>query len=211
MRGEKATRVQSQFDLHVHSTGSFDSKLRPRQILTKARNLGLSGISITDHDRLTEVQNPYPDLLLIPGMEIRIYDQGLCPSWGADLLALGIEHEVETGRGLFSTIEAIHDAGGVVVVPHPFSSKDEFPALNEGVYDIAHLVEGIEVLNQKKHLDNVRARKLSETFNLAKIGGSDAHELEYLGRVVTVSEAIHSSEELLVAIRHRRCRALKVF
>jgi len=66
-------------------------------------------------------------------------------------------------------------------------------------------------MNPKKHLDNIRARKLSETFGLARIGGSDAHTLEHLGRVVTVLENVHSSEELMMAIRDRRCRAMKMF
>lgn len=210
MKGKSFSGIPCKFDLHVHSIGSFDSKLRPKQILSRARNLGLGGISITDHDRLTRIQNPYPDFFVVPGMEIRVYDCELCPSWGADLLAIGIDHEVKIGLDLTSTIEAIHEAGGVVVIPHPFSSKDEFPALNEGVYDIAHLVEGIEVLNPKKHLDNARARKVSETFGLARIGGSDAHELEHLGRVVTVTKNVQSSEELLFEIRNRRCRAVKV-
>ncbi len=211
MTENNVSRIPCKFDLHVHSTGSFDSNLKPKQIISRARNLGLRGISVTDHDRLTRIRNPYTDLLVVPGMEIRVYDGELCPSWGADLLAIGIDHEVEIGLDLHSTIEAIHDAGGAVVIPHPFSSKDEFPALNEGVYNIAHLVEGIEVMNPKKHLDNIRARKLSETFGLARIGGSDAHTLEHLGRVVTVLENVHSSEELMMAIRDRRCRAMKMF
>ncbi len=61
-------------DLHIHSTAS-DGSLSPEEIVTKAYDLGLAAISITDHDtadavlRLTSFDFP-PGLEFISGIEI---------------------------------------------------------------------------------------------------------------------------------------------
>ena len=65
----------SQVDLHVHSTVS-DGKYSPKDIIEKAAALGLKVISLTDHDSVDGIvpanaaAEIYPDLRLIPGVEI---------------------------------------------------------------------------------------------------------------------------------------------
>lgn len=62
-------------DLHLHTTAS-DGMLSPQELVSKASEIGLDVIAITDHDSvkgipsaLEEATN-YPDLLVIPGVEI---------------------------------------------------------------------------------------------------------------------------------------------
>ena len=65
----------SQVDLHIHSTAS-DGKFSPAAIVGKAAELGLKVIALTDHDTVdgippaTEASGAFPDLKLIPGVEI---------------------------------------------------------------------------------------------------------------------------------------------
>ena len=62
-------------DLHVHSTAS-DGKHNPATIISKAAEIGLKVISLTDHDSIDgiipalEAVKNYPDLTFIPGVEI---------------------------------------------------------------------------------------------------------------------------------------------
>ncbi len=65
----------SQVDLHVHTTAS-DGKFTPSDIVRKSAALGLTVISICDHDTvngiaeaLTAAQN-FSGLRVIPGVEI---------------------------------------------------------------------------------------------------------------------------------------------
>ncbi|MDD5339285.1 MAG: PHP domain-containing protein [Dehalococcoidales bacterium] len=65
----------SQVDLHFHSTAS-DGKHTPAELVKKAAEKGLKVISLTDHDSIEgvapalEAAKAYPDLTLIPGVEI---------------------------------------------------------------------------------------------------------------------------------------------
>jgi predicted metal-dependent phosphoesterase TrpH len=65
----------SQVDLHIHSTVS-DGRFSPVEIVSKAVDLGLRVISLTDHDTVNGIQEAlaaakdFPDLIMIPGVEI---------------------------------------------------------------------------------------------------------------------------------------------
>jgi predicted metal-dependent phosphoesterase TrpH len=62
-------------DLHLHTTAS-DGKFSPEEIVKKAAGLGLRTIAITDHDTIGGIvpalnaARSYPDLMVIPGVEI---------------------------------------------------------------------------------------------------------------------------------------------
>ena len=65
-------------DLHLHTTAS-DGRLSPQEIVLKASQLGLDVIAITDHDSVEgippalEAAKSFPQLLVIPGVEINTY------------------------------------------------------------------------------------------------------------------------------------------
>jgi len=65
----------SQVDLHIHTTAS-DGKFSPLEIVCKAREAGLTYISICDHDSIEgvrparEAASHYPGLTVISGVEI---------------------------------------------------------------------------------------------------------------------------------------------
>ncbi len=64
------------FDLHIHSEYSYDSFNKIDNILKVAKERGLSGIAITDHNKFrgsleASAKAKQYDLLVIPGMERR--------------------------------------------------------------------------------------------------------------------------------------------
>ncbi len=187
------------FDLHVHSTGSPDSRLTPAAAMTRCRALGLRGLSFTDHDRLTRMDSPFGDLALVPGAE-------LSTEWG-DLLALGISELPPPGLAVPELIDAIHAQGGVAVVPHPFSVQLARICMNERVLDIIDVIDGLEVTSPKRSVDNSRARRLAREHGKAVIGGSDAHSSEGLGHGLTSCKE-GTVEGLLEAIRRGKTGAL---
>ncbi|MGA1821211.1 MAG: PHP domain-containing protein [Thermoplasmatota archaeon] len=190
--------MRYRFDLHVHSDRSPDSVISPKLILTRARELGLNGFSVTDHDAYTEIGSPYEDLIAVPGMEITIEDIN------AHILAVGIQGPVRTGLDLHETMDMIHDLNGVSISPHNFSSKEGFPALNDRIYTADHL-DGIEVTSPRDHVDNLLARKAAGSLGLARVGGSDAHHPSEIGYGFTVTrDPVYSVDDLMDLIRRRK-------
>jgi predicted metal-dependent phosphoesterase TrpH len=190
------------FDLHIHSVNSFDSSIRIRRIFDLAFDRGLSGIAITDHYELTIADSPYPEVLSIPGME-------LCTEeLHADIIALGIKKPIDPSLKIKSAMKEIHRQGGIVIIPHPFSSSSNYPALGEKLFELSEFIDGIDITSPQKHVDNRRARKTAEMLRVAKIGSSDAHREEDVGRAVTVvHRPVGSTRELLDQIRARATKA----
>ena len=164
-------------DLHVHSAASHDGRLTPAQIIDRARAAGLDGVAICDHDTfpdLTGVSVP-ADFLLIPGVEIST-DLGHILG-----LLYDVPPELPQNRSAVDAIDAIHAAGGLAVLAHPFQhSRDEArlaPLLGK--------IDGVEVFNARAARKNKDANDLAWAFcydhELAPFAGSDAHVAREIG------------------------------
>ena len=143
-------------DLHVHSDASHDGRLTPAQIIDRARAAGLDGVAICDHDTfpdLTGVQVP-ADFLLIPGVEIST-DLGHILG-----LLYDVPPELPQNRSAVDAIDAIHAAGGLAVLAHPFQhSRDE-----ERLTPLIGTLDGVEVFNARAARKNKDANDLAEAF-----------------------------------------------
>lgn len=86
---------------------------------------------------------------------------------------------IDLTKGLPSPIEVaneIHNAGGIVVLPHPFEYKsiDNIEFLNE-MYELK-ILDGIECVHSKHNKENVEfLEKFCKERNLLMSGGSDFH------------------------------------
>jgi predicted metal-dependent phosphoesterase TrpH len=179
-------------DLHIHSQRSRDSQCSVKQISTRCYEIGLAGYSITDHDTLTKVSSPHGDIIAIPGMEIT--------SLEGHILGIGVNEQIPENLMASETVDLIHDQGALAIASHPFSSNEEFPGIGDLVYELE--LDGLEVTNPKKHINNRLARKVASSTGIPKVGGSDAHELDSVGIGVTVlQENIHSVDDFLNQVR----------
>ncbi|MXR53159.1 PHP domain-containing protein [Halovenus sp. WSH3] len=187
-------------ELHAHSVSSYDGRDGIEQLLERARQVGLDGLAVTDHDafaaseRAAELAEEY-GLVGIPGMEIS--------TAAGHVLALGIDRRIERGLGFRESVERIHDAGGIAVVPHPFQElrKGVLGAIPKRAITAA---DAIEVYNSRllTGRSNRQADALAEEYGMAKTAGSDAHTAEMVGRARTLVETEdRTAEGILAAIR----------
>ena len=79
-------------DPHKHSTHSSDSTASPRDIVKKARAIGLDAIAVADHNTIKgsmatmEEAKDFKDFVVVPAMEIS--------SIKGHIVALGINEDV---------------------------------------------------------------------------------------------------------------------
>jgi predicted metal-dependent phosphoesterase TrpH len=183
-------------DPHIHSTYSPDSTASPRDIIKKARSLGLDAIAVADHNTIKgalatikEAKN-YKDLLVVPAIEIS--------SNKGHIVALGVKEDIKQGLSLEETVDIIRDRGGIAVAAHPFVSYREGLCNNVKELDI----DAIETLNSRYIFgySNWRAKNLAKKRNLPKIGSSDAHFLGAIGSCVTQLYANFTYESIIEEI-----------
>jgi predicted metal-dependent phosphoesterase TrpH len=159
------------YDLHIHTKYSKCSKNDPLKILKIAKNKGLNGIAVTDHDEIkgavkTKKLNKDKNFEVIIGEEIKT-PQG-------EVLAYYLNKKIKPGN-IEEVIEQIKKQGGLAVLAHPFALIRK--SFQGDINKLKNKLDGIECFNSRSFfywLDK-KADKLAEKYHLAKIGGSDAH------------------------------------
>jgi predicted metal-dependent phosphoesterase TrpH len=182
-------------DPHCHTIAS-DGMVSPAQLVDAAVAYGLDLIAVTDHDTMASVKEVQErgaaaGLTVVPGQEVTTKGPAR-----THLLGWFLEKPVKGGMSLEDSVEAIHDAGGLAIVPHPFMPV-YFGSIQPGMLRRLienHPVDGIETMFTVPI--GKRRRALLDAFLAANrerlgaaIGSSDCHFGRHdMGRVLTAYE-----------------------
>ncbi|MEZ3115422.1 PHP domain-containing protein [Halobaculum sp. MBLA0147] len=190
-------------ELHCHSELSHDGRDPVELLVEQAAGVGLDVLAVTDHDEIAasrEAATLAADygLVGIVGMEVT--------SAAGHVLGLGIDESIPAGLSFDETIDRIHDAGGIAVVPHPFQKSRHGVAPHVSEEQLAR-ADAIEVFNSR--LLTGRGNRRAESFavgrGLPTVAGSDAHVSEMVGQAVTqIGTDERTAEAVLRAIREGR-------
>lgn len=184
-------------DLHIHSTFSRDGTAEPEDIIAYAEGKGLDGVAITDHNSiegsLKAFGSPPTGFIVVRGVEVSALE--------GHVLAYGLTVTVPKGLPMSETIEKVHSLGGIAVAAHPkrFPSGMGLKVAETGKFD------GIEVLNGgSSRRRNALARRVADKTGLPVTAGSDAHELDSIGKSYTIIESASTEDDVLECIRRGR-------
>jgi predicted metal-dependent phosphoesterase TrpH len=176
-------------DLHTHSFFSSDSVSSPEDMVAAAREKGLHGFAITDHNTceavtyflekgfMREDGSAVDNFLIIPGVEVTTAE--------GHLLCIGATLPYLKGRPAREVCDLIHERGGLAIPPHPydlfragirFSTLEKLP------------VDAIEVFNAATTLRryNRYAFKYAQLRGLPMTAASDAHHEAAIGTAYTI-------------------------
>ena len=161
------------FDLHVHTRLSYDSEMTTDELVAAAREAGLSGVAIADHNAFAE-HNSRDNFHIIPSCEFSTDVGHLVVYFIKEPINKNLSRD-EYGRFYWRDIcRAAHNQGALVFHAHPFSPEKEHPE------ELFAQLDGIEVFNSRvvhSRINNAneRALALCKEKNLAFSAGSDAH------------------------------------
>jgi predicted metal-dependent phosphoesterase TrpH len=209
-------------DIHLHTNrGSSDSNLVPRDLVERARAIGIGAVCITEHDTMWDLHEMADvaaegGVAFFRGMEVTT-DMGHIGVFGLDRFVGGIHRLAELRR-------VADAAGALLIANHPFRYKldKRFAFINPdhepidpthpehaAKLKIFELVDAIEVLNGAcSEEENQFALKVARLLGLAEVAGSDSHSVGSIGCVSTLLDAPARSErELIDAVKAKRCRA----
>lgn len=183
-------------DFHIHTVYSSDSLIQPKTLIEQlvAHNF-VKVAAVTDHDSVRackptiQLASAYPDILIIPGVEIST-QQG-------DMLILGTEELPPKPWTPEALIDYAKANGAVTIIAHPYREY------GMGDYARNYKVDAIEVLNGgSTQSANKQAKELAKTMNLPGTAGSDAHQTSELFSVYTQVQASLNIDEVLKAIKN---------
>jgi len=152
------------------------------QLLRKAREIGLDGICITDHDTMASksvFENIADDL-------------GLCVMIGmeytttkGDFLIFGPIEHIQPQMDAEDLLRWVQEEGGIAIPAHPFR---KYRPVNYSILQSSKIIEGLNGRNCPSENELSRNWAQEQGNGIKEIGGSDAHTIEEVGRMVTIFE-----------------------
>lgn len=187
-------------DLHIHTSSGDGMAGVPELLDYVEEHTNLSVIAITEHDTLApalqardaHARGSYRFDVVV-GEEVTTIE--------GHVLALYIEEPIASLKRLEPTLEAIHEQGGLAIVPHPLSWLTR--SLGKRVIErvIADERAGLRFdaieIGASPAARQSRAKVLrlnAERWRMPEVGGSDAHFLEVIGASHTAFEGSTAAE-----------------
>ena len=205
-------------DMHVHTVrGAADSSLTLDQLIEEAKRIGLTGVNISEHDRVWDAYQldefrQRSGLFVSRGMEVST-DMGHMIVIGLDRYVPGIRHATELRR-------VLNEVGGFMTVAHPFrhffdpihfrrDGRPPFEMTPEEAAErmpVFQIVDELEVANGGcTPRENQFALQVARALGKRGIGASDCHSTNGVGYFVTVfEEELRGQEHMLELLQARR-------
>ena len=184
-----------QADLHIHTVFSPDSVVQPKSLVDQlAAHSYIKVAAVTDHDSVRgckatiELASAYPDILIIPGVEISTIH--------GDIVVLGTSELPPKPWTPEAVVDFAKSTDAVSIVAHPYREY--------GMGDLArnYKFDAIEILNGgSKSSANNQAKELAKSMGLPGTAGSDAHQMSELFSVCSVIDSSLNVDAVLRAIK----------
>jgi predicted metal-dependent phosphoesterase TrpH len=195
------------FDMHLHtSRHSPDSEMDPLAMVRRARQIGLDGVVITEHDwlwteeELEELRRTGEGLVVLAGIEVSARE--------GHFLVYGVTNPfaVPRGIGVAELCREVHRQGGAVVAAHPFRWGQPFDRILERERPD---LDGMERMSSHMDADCRRqADAVWRRIGVAGLGNSDAHREDVLGFCYTeFPGAVRTIRDVVECIRGRQAVA----
>ncbi len=210
-------------DMHIHTiVGSMDSDLSPKRLGEQAREVGLTGVALTEHlhqwqsDEVQHFRQEY-GLFVFNARE-----------WSTDMghiVVLGLPREVRGIHRASDLRSACQEYGAFMILCHPFryfpgpssllfgNRRDQGSLTIEemAAHPVFAMVDAIEVLNGGCiDRENRLAQDVARHLRMPQTGGSDAHMPLEVGRYATLFEKdLESEDDMLSEMRAGRFRAVR--
>jgi len=191
---DKRERVR--LDMHTHSEYSPDSRTPLATQLGALKAAKIDVVCATDHNTIEGALRLRDMADGIVGEEVSTRD--------GEVIGLFLEKAIPRDLSAEETISRIHDQGGVVSVPHPFSRNRLRHIRRDALERIWQQIDCIEVFNAREAFasDNLRAAAFAKEHNIPGAVGSDAHRTSEIGRAWLEIDEFTDQQSFIEAVRN---------
>jgi predicted metal-dependent phosphoesterase TrpH len=187
-------------DFHTHSHYSRDSLINPETFVKRAVAKGLNCVAVTDHNQIEGafvIQELAPFKVIV-GEEVKTTE--------GEIIGLFLKELVPRDMSPEETVSAIHEQGGLAVIPHPYDIFRRSVLTDEAIERVKHSVDAIEGFNCRNILarHDDKARSLAASVEKPATLGSDSHSPMELGGACLEIDDFATPDELLLSLRGGR-------
>jgi hypothetical protein len=193
-------------DFHSHSNYSRDSVIGPEAFVDGCVRKGVTCIAVTDHNEIEgafvieklAAERATGRLKVIVGEEVKTAEGEIIGLFLKDLVARGMSPE--------DTIDAIHEQGGLAVIPHPYDIFRRSVLTDEAIERVKTKVDAIEGFNCRNILarHDRKARDTAAGVDKPTTLGTDSHCPWELGGALLELDDFETPYELVQSLRSGR-------
>jgi predicted metal-dependent phosphoesterase TrpH len=188
-------------DFHSHSHYSRDSVINPRTFIDECLRKGVNCIAVTDHN---EIEGAFviEKLARETAAELRVLIGEEVKTAEGEIIGLFLKEFVPRDMSPEDTITAIHEQGGLAIVPHPYDVFRRSVIRKDALERIKTTVDAIEGFNCRNILarHDEKARELARGVAKPMTLGTDAHSPWELGGASLEMEDFATPQEFLEAL-----------
>ena len=202
-------------DMHCHvREGSLDSKVGVEEYIMLLKAKGFQGMVITDHNTYKGYRywknhikgKRHKDFVVLKGIEYDTRDAGHI----LVIMPEGVKMRLLELRGMRVSvlIDFVHRNGGVLGPAHPCGEK-YLSFANTKRYrrspELMKRFDFVETFNCcESEESNEHALKLAKKYDKVKVGGSDSHKPDCVGRAYTILPEPVTCETELISMIHKK-------
>ena len=185
--------------IHLHTDYSYDSNISVEVLADFIERENIGCVAVTDHDTIMGAER----LAKTTGARV-IVGEEVSTSEG-HLIGLFLNEHVSPGMSALNTARAIHDQGGVVLVPHPFIRALSC-GLGDTTWRIAPNIDAVEVCNAQNLFPRADrlARRFAEKTALPMYVGADSHDRTSIAPCYQLMRGFGDPMDFLAALRDAR-------
>jgi predicted metal-dependent phosphoesterase TrpH len=189
-------------DFHSHSHYSRDSVLNPQTYIERCLKRGIDVIAVTDHN---EIEGAFviqklapPELKVIVGEEVKTAE--------GEIIGLFLHDIVPRDMSPEDTVRAIHEQGGMAVIPHPYDTFRRSVLTAAAIERVKDSVDAIEGFNCRNIIarHDAKARDLASSVDKPMTLGTDSHSPWELGGAALEMDPFETPQEWLANLRGGR-------
>jgi len=185
-------------DLHIHTKYSLDCNTPLEQIISRCEEVGINCIAISDHGTI-EGALKMVDIAPFPV----IVAEEILTTHG-EIMGMFLKEGIPNGISAEETISRIRAQGGLVNIPHPFSTLRASALSSEILEELVTQgqIDLVEVFNARSILrrSSARAQIFAQKYGIPAGAGSDAHTLSEIGNGYVEMPEFNGKEDFLNAL-----------
>ena len=193
-------------DFHSHSNYSRDSVIRPDAFVDTCVRKGVTCIAVTDHNEIEgafvierlAAERAAGKLKVVIGEEVKTAE--------GEIIGLFLKDLVQRGMSPEETVDAIHEQGGLAVIPHPYDIFRRSVLTDDAIERVKTKVDAIEGFNCRNILGkhDQKARDKAAEVDKPTTLGTDSHSPYELGGALLELDDFETPQELLQSLRGGR-------
>jgi predicted metal-dependent phosphoesterase TrpH len=198
--------VKLRADFHSHSNYSRDSVIGPDAFVDTCVRKGVTCIAVTDHNEIEgafviqklAAERAAGKLKVVIGEEVKTAE--------GEIIGLFLKDLVPRGMSPEETVDAIHEQGGLAVIPHPYDIFRRSVLTDEAIERVKTKVDAIEGFNCRNILSrhDQKARDKAAEVDKPTTLGTDSHSTYELGGALLELDDFETPQELLQSLRGGR-------